>query len=631
MNHQSILARQMGGVVLTAVLSLLMLAACNADDFDTQGGDRQPVPLRPVATLGSWPATRGYLVAVPRITGGTLRIQLLNEKAENTVHAFYTFNEKGELEHDLLFGQGFGGGSQSVMPGVATGFFVTSLNPVSPIIDDQDRYRRILSCAIDETLTDGSVTEIPFHILARTGAKYDGVWMNEVMPSDPMATVVPAADGTITFRLDLQTAALRLNLVQVPGSQAVQSVRLYDNGGGFLWKEDYRYTAAAIAADPALTGTPPGIIPISPYPDGGLPQSAAIMGLMYPRTYPAGAPFAVVTLADGSETLLFTPSQLSIGMGQMITYRVWVEGNMVKVTGEAGIQDFLSANAGGENVKVGYNNASIFDGSKNWGTNFLAGFDPHAGTWLVTGGGTREADAIVCTNLREALDATGNIHPINLILTEATSIPTYNGKGAFAKYTELSSVSAPKVITIGEQAFSECTNLASASFPLAKQVGERAFYLDSKLSFIDLPKAETIQPQAFGACGITTLYLPEAKTIGASAAQGCYSLSSVNLPLATEIGDGAFGNCPKLTGINLPKVAKLGSQLFFNNTPSRFRLLLGGENVEVDREAFDGFTISAGHTLVLNKDQQGEVSGTKGAMTWTGSGTLTWQDISFLP
>jgi hypothetical protein len=130
--------------------------------------------------------------------------------------------------------------------------------------------------------------------------------------------------------------------------------------------------------------------------------------------------------------------------------------------------------------------------------------------------------------------------------------------------TGLTGVSAPKVISIGEQAFADCVNLASVDLSKAASIGAQAFQNTGLTSLDDasLPKVVTIGNQAFANCvGLTSVTLPEVPGVGNQAFAGCDNLESVDLPLVTNIGAEAFQGTG-LTSVDFPQAAAIGAQAF---------------------------------------------------------------------
>ena len=65
-------------------------------------------------------------------------------------------------------------------------------------------------------------------------------------------------------------------------------------------------------------------------------------------------------------------------------------------------------------------------------------------------------------------------------------------------------------------------------------------------------------------CNLSSINIPNVKTIEKYAFFNCDNLKDVTLPSVTYIGDFAFCNCPKLTNIQIPSTTSLGEEPFDN-------------------------------------------------------------------
>ena len=75
-----------------------------------------------------------------------------------------------------------------------------------------------------------------------------------------------------------------------------------------------------------------------------------------------------------------------------------------------------------------------------------------------------------------------------------------------------------------------------------------------------------IGKSAFGACGLTSINIPNSVTeIGESAFHVCWKLKNVTIPNSVrEIREWAFSGCKALTSINIPEsVRKIGNRAFY--------------------------------------------------------------------
>jgi uncharacterized repeat protein (TIGR02543 family) len=135
----------------------------------------------------------------------------------------------------------------------------------------------------------------------------------------------------------------------------------------------------------------------------------------------------------------------------------------------------------------------------------------------------------------------------------------------FQYFTNLKTLSAAEVETVGTSAFRICDSLETVSLPKATTIGEAAFNSCKGLKTVYLPEATTIGEAAFNDCkGLTTVSLPAATTIDFQAFNYCTGITEVNLPAVTTIGYGAFMGCKGLTTMSLPAAPPtLGGDIFY--------------------------------------------------------------------
>ena len=131
------------------------------------------------------------------------------------------------------------------------------------------------------------------------------------------------------------------------------------------------------------------------------------------------------------------------------------------------------------------------------------------------------------------------------------------GKGAFTKFTGLTSITIPDSVTsIGDSAFRGCTSLTSITIPdSVTSIGYSAFLDCTGLTSITIPDSVTsIGDWAFWDCtGLTSITIPDSVTsIGDCAFQYCTGLTSITIPdSVTNIGESAFEKCTGLTSITV--------------------------------------------------------------------------------
>lgn len=124
---------------------------------------------------------------------------------------------------------------------------------------------------------------------------------------------------------------------------------------------------------------------------------------------------------------------------------------------------------------------------------------------------------------------------------------------AFSGCSMLSNISLPNVETIGARAFLLCASLTSLSLDNVKEIGNSAFAMNDYessspsfgksggLSSISMPKVTTIGGWAFSGCSqLQNISIPNAKSVGSYAFANCNELSTIDLRSVKELGEGAF-------------------------------------------------------------------------------------------
>lgn len=138
----------------------------------------------------------------------------------------------------------------------------------------------------------------------------------------------------------------------------------------------------------------------------------------------------------------------------------------------------------------------------------------------------------------------------NLRSLTAPNVTTL-GFRTFTNCSSLVSVSIPKLTTLGgAESFGYCGKLASIDFPKLTYIGDNAFIKCTALSSVSLPLVETIEAVAFGLCtSLTSVSLPSIKTIAVNAFSQCSSLTSFEIgSKAANIVTNFYG-CTNLTTI----------------------------------------------------------------------------------
>ena len=141
------------------------------------------------------------------------------------------------------------------------------------------------------------------------------------------------------------------------------------------------------------------------------------------------------------------------------------------------------------------------------------------------------------------------------------------GNQAFAKSTDLTSVSIPATVTsIGSYIFTECTSLASIVIEEGNTVYDTRENCNSIIETASnkllygcmsstIPDGvASIENSAFSGCtGLTSAIIPNSVTsIGNAAFSGCTSLASINIPNSvTNLGTKAFESCSSLVKVEI--------------------------------------------------------------------------------
>lgn len=150
----------------------------------------------------------------------------------------------------------------------------------------------------------------------------------------------------------------------------------------------------------------------------------------------------------------------------------------------------------------------------------------------------------------------------NLKYVNLNNISTI-GKYAFYHCVQLKQVAGSEIEDIKGHAFSECTRLTTIDLRLVEHIGADAFY-DANLSTVALPNIKTLGKDAFLGCSsLKHVFLPEdLSVIPKSAFQYCYNLEYINIENIKEFGDNAFDGCYALWDYSIPEGAKVGYNAF---------------------------------------------------------------------
>lgn len=142
------------------------------------------------------------------------------------------------------------------------------------------------------------------------------------------------------------------------------------------------------------------------------------------------------------------------------------------------------------------------------------------------------------------------------------------GYSAFKKCTNLTSITVPKNVILGDLVFRECTSLKSAILGEGMtSIPTSTFYGCTKLTTVKIPNTVTkIDIFAFSKTNIKEVVLPEGLTeIGQDAFSNCKALTSIYIPSTVKtVGRYAFKGCTNLTA-TIPKYTLYEKDLIDSN------------------------------------------------------------------
>lgn len=202
---------------------------------------------------------------------------------------------------------------------------------------------------------------------------------------------------------------------------------------------------------------------------------------------------------------------------------------------------------------------------------------------------------------------------INLTISGALTIPDHSqyGEENRAIFGELSTDKNGEYLPEEEYVL----ELKSISLPDVEMIGEGAFRFCKNLTSLSAPKVVTVFDWAFTNTALESLYLPEATTIAGVAFYGCESLTTIKLPKVTSLGYQALDTAN------------------FNSEHTIY--LTAEEDILAHEDLFFGFVhydvLSTNVNLVLNSNKQSQVSGS----TWTTKDkdgnevSFTFKSVSF--
>ncbi|MDR2418039.1 MAG: leucine-rich repeat domain-containing protein [Treponema sp.] len=137
-------------------------------------------------------------------------------------------------------------------------------------------------------------------------------------------------------------------------------------------------------------------------------------------------------------------------------------------------------------------------------------------------------------------------------------------------------------------------NIISIKLPESvKTITSAAFSGLENLKSIDMPGVLAVEGKenssdsstgAFAKClALTSVSLPEVKTLGKYSFYGCSALPYILLPKVEMVGASAFKECSNLTPISLPQVTLIGNNAFHTRNEGSFSsITLGSEPPELE-------------------------------------------------
>lgn len=194
--------------------------------------------------------------------------------------------------------------------------------------------------------------------------------------------------------------------------------------------------------------------------------------------------------------------------------------------------------------------SSIFDGCTNLSVIYIndEGYK--------TAQGWSEYSSLMSMNTEPALSFENG-----LLYGSITSISSADWQALGITSTDITQISLPDCLTVGEYTFQSCYNL----------------------SIVYLPVAASIEMSAFRSCtGLPSIYLPALSSLSTGTFTGCKSLSFAYFPECTAMGTNVFTTTSMLSTIVLPKCSTIGSRalrVMSNNAQNTLSLYLGYSDV----------------------------------------------------
>lgn len=135
-------------------------------------------------------------------------------------------------------------------------------------------------------------------------------------------------------------------------------------------------------------------------------------------------------------------------------------------------------------------------------------------------------------------------------------------------------------------------SITSLSDSTVTKVGQYALSYCSQMTSVELPNAKTILTYGFYQCmGLTSVNLPKVTSLATYAFSQCFGLKSVNMPLASSIPSSCFYNCNKMTKADFGAAGSIDGSAF-GRCSSLTALILRSETLAT-LAATSAFTSSA--------------------------------------
>ena len=176
------------------------------------------------------------------------------------------------------------------------------------------------------------------------------------------------------------------------------------------------------------------------------------------------------------------------------------------------------------------------------------------------------------------------------------------------------------------------TDITQISLPDCLSVGEYTFQSCYSLSSVYLPVAESIEMSAFRSCtSLTSIYLPALSSLSSGTFTGCTKLSFAYFPECTAMGINVFTTTSVLSTIVLPKCSIIGSRalrVMSNNANNTLSLYLGYSDV---------VSISTPSTLMFSNMKkhiyvpQSLIQNYQNNMSWNSIQNISWYSYEGSP